>query len=165
VKKKLILLLASLAMLMVATALALAQTNEESSSSVRGSITDIFTDISGTEVLVEASPANESGSDKGYFDVSSETQIFQQRGGEVFPATFDDLQLGQLVVATYTGPILQSYPPRGTAGSITILEAPSGDDELGCLLPEGCDTDGDGMPDLVAGEPVPGEATSIDPDQ
>jgi Protein of unknown function (DUF3221) len=161
VKKKLILLSASLAMLMVATALALAQTNEESSSSVRGSITN----ISGTEVLVEASPADESGSDKGYFDVSSETQIFLQRGGEVFPATFDDLQLGQLVVATYTGPILQSYPPRGAAGSITILEAPSGDDELGCLLPEGCDTDGDGVPDLVAGEPVPGEATSIDPDQ
>jgi hypothetical protein len=41
-----------------------------------------------------------------------------------------------------------------------ILENPPGDepvdeDELLCLIPEGCDTDGDGVPDLVAGEPVP----------
>ncbi len=31
---------------------------------------------------------------------------------------------------------------------------PISDDELLCLLPEGCDIDGDGVPDLRAGEPV-----------
>ena len=29
------------------------------------------------------------------------------------------------------------------------------EDELLCFLPEGCDTNGDGVPDLGAGEPVP----------
>ena len=29
------------------------------------------------------------------------------------------------------------------------------DDELLCFLPEGCDMNGDGVPDLRAGEPVP----------
>jgi hypothetical protein len=28
-------------------------------------------------------------------------------------------------------------------------------DELLCFLPEGCDTNGDGVPDLRAGEPAP----------
>ena len=33
---------------------------------------------------------------------------------------------------------------------------PVDEERLLCLLPEGCDTDGDGAPDLGAGEPVPG---------
>ena len=31
------------------------------------------------------------------------------------------------------------------------------EEELLCLLPEGCDTNGDGVPDLRAGDPAPGE--------
>ena len=30
------------------------------------------------------------------------------------------------------------------------------EDKLVCFIPEGCDTNGDGVPDLGAGEPVPG---------
>lgn len=30
------------------------------------------------------------------------------------------------------------------------------EDEVRCLLPEGCDTNGDGVPDLRAGDPAPG---------
>ncbi len=33
------------------------------------------------------------------------------------------------------------------------------EDELLCLIPEGCDIDGDGVPDLEAGEPVPAVGT------
>ena len=33
---------------------------------------------------------------------------------------------------------------------------PVPEDELLCLLPEGCDTNRDGVPDLRAGQPVPG---------
>lgn len=33
---------------------------------------------------------------------------------------------------------------------------PVPEDELLCLLPEGCDMNGDGVPDLRAGDPVPG---------
>ena len=34
------------------------------------------------------------------------------------------------------------------------------EDELLCFLPEGCDINRDGMPDLKAGEPVPDEDTN-----
>jgi len=153
VKKKLILLVASLAMLLVtATALALAQA--EPGNGVRGSITS----ISGAVVLVEENPADESGSAKGAFTVTGETEILRQQGDELVPAAFDDLRVGQLVEATYVGPVAESYPTQGTAGSIVILEDSSGGgpgaDDLLCLLPEGCDIDGDGVPDLRAGEPV-----------
>ena len=33
------------------------------------------------------------------------------------------------------------------------------EDELLCLLPEGCDMNGDGVPDLSAGQPVQGGET------
>jgi hypothetical protein len=33
---------------------------------------------------------------------------------------------------------------------------PGASDEFRCLLPEGCDMNGDGAPDLRAGQPVPG---------
>ncbi len=154
-KKRWILLVASLAMLSVAAAVAVAQT--EPSNDVQG----LITDISGTVVLVEENPDDEAGSAKGYFTVTGETEILRQQDGALVPATFEDLQVGQPVVATYSGPILESYPPQGGAGSLLILEEPAGgapaDDELLCLLPEGCDTSGDGVPDLGAGEPVPDE--------
>jgi uncharacterized protein DUF3221 len=159
-KKTLILLVASLAMLSVAAAVAVAQT--EPGNSVQGFITD----ISGAVVLVEEDPADEAGSAKGYFTVTGETEILRQQGGTLVPATFDELRVGQVVAAEYTGPILESYPPQGAAGSIVILEEPAGgvpaDDELLCLIPEGCDTDGDGVPDLQAGEPAPDERSGAD---
>ena len=163
-KKKLILLAASLTILLAATALALAQT--EPGSGVQGSITN----ISDSVVLVEEDPAAESGSAKGAFTVTDETEILRQEGDGLVPATFDDLRVGQLVAAEYAGPVAESYPTQGTAGSIVILEDPPGDqpvdeDELLCLLPEGCDTDGDGVPDLVAGEPVPGQEPSTGAEQ
>jgi hypothetical protein len=39
----------------------------------------------------------------------------------VAPATFEVLEVGQLVSATYSGPILESYPLEGGASSIVIL--------------------------------------------
>jgi len=74
---------------------------------------------------VEEDPADESGSPKGTFTVTGETDILQQQNGERAPAAFDDLRVGQLVEAEYAGPVAESYPSQGTAGSIVILE-PSG---------------------------------------
>jgi hypothetical protein len=157
VKKKLVLLAMSLVMLLMATALALAQT--EPSNGVQGSITS----ISGDVVLVEEDPASESGSAKGAFTVTGETEILRQQGGVLIPATFGDLRVGQSVAAKYAGPVAESYPTQGAAGSIVILEEPFAgqlrDDELRCLLPEGCDMNNDDVPDLRAGEPVPNEGT------
>jgi hypothetical protein len=134
VVKKLILMAATLTMLVVTTA-AVALAQEEPVSYV-----GYITSISGESVLVEEDPASEWGGDKGYFTVTGETEILRiVEGDMVVPAAFEELEVGQLVSATYSGPILESYPPQGGADSIVILEAPSGDDdELRCLLPEGC---------------------------
>jgi len=139
--RKLILLVMSLAMLApVAAAVALAQT--ESEESIQGSVTS----VSGAVVLVEEEPNGESGSEKGYFTVTGETEILRQQGEALVPAALDDLEVGELVVATYAGPVLESFPTQGTAGSIVILgEGYEGgfvdDDEVRCLLPEGCGPD------------------------
>ncbi len=137
VVKKLILMAGMLTMLVAATAtVVLAQ--EEPVSYV-----GYITSISGDSVLVEEDPASEWGGDKGYFTVTGETEILRLVEGDmVAPAAFEELEVGQLVSATYSGPILESYPTQGGAGSIMILQDPSGDDdEVRCLLPEGCGPD------------------------
>lgn len=119
--KELILLVAALAMALAA-APALAQ--NEPANGVQG----VITNISGAVVLVEENPTDEWGSAKGAFTITDETEILRQQGDEQVPATFDDLQVGQLVVATYVGPVAESYPTQGTAGSIVILEEAAGDE-------------------------------------
>ena len=79
-------------------------------------------------MLVEENPNDERGSAKGAFTITDETEILRQQGDEQVPTTFDDLQVGQLVVATYVGPVAESYPTQGTAGSIVILEEAAGDE-------------------------------------
>ena len=138
--KKAILLAVLLAMLLVSTAsAALAQIEPV------GEV-GFITSISEGTVLVEEDPQDPVfggiGSGKGYFTVTGETGIFGLLGGDaVVPASFEDLEVGQLVAATYAGPILESYPSQGEAGSITILSDLSGD-EPACVIPEGCDSDG-----------------------
>jgi hypothetical protein len=131
--KKFILLAAMLVIVMATPALA----QTEPANGVQGFITN----ISGAVVLVEVDPTDESGSAKGDFTVTDETEILKQQGDEQVPATFDNIQVGQLVAATYIGPVAESYPTQGTAGSIVILEEPSGDEPL-CLIPEGCGPEG-----------------------
>jgi Protein of unknown function (DUF3221) len=142
--KKLILMAATLTMVLTATApVALAQT--ESVSYV-----GYITSISGNSVLVEEDPQDPvlggAGSNKGYFTVTGETEIFRLVEGDmVVPATFEELEVGQLVSATYSGPILESYPPQGGAGSIVIL-AEVGEEPV-CNIAEGCNFDGGGAPE------------------
>src|SRR3954447_23009975 len=77
-----------------------------------------ITSISGNSVLVEEDPQDPvlggTGSNKGFFAVTGETETFRLVGGDTLPpATFEELVVGQLVSATYSGPILESYPPQG----------------------------------------------------
>ena len=123
IQKKQTLLAAMLTMLLPVAAIpASAQTDP--GDGVQGFITN----ISGVVVLVEENPNDEQGSAKGAFTITDETEILRQQGDEQVPATFDDLQVGQLVVATYVGPVAESYPTQGTAGSIVILEEAAGDE-------------------------------------
>jgi hypothetical protein len=117
---KLILIAATLPMVLTVTApVVLAQTEPVS-------YLDYTTSISRNSVLVEEDPQDPllggAGSNKGYFTVTGETEIFRLVEGDmVVPATFEELEVGQLVSATYSGPILESYPSQGGAGSIVIL--------------------------------------------
>lgn len=150
--KKSILLASLLAMVLVMTAsAALAQTEPVKEV---GWITSISEDT----VLVEEDPQDPVlggiGSGKGYFTVTGETGISRLLGGDaVVPASFEDLEVGQLVEATYSGAILKSYPPQGAAGSIVILADP-GEEPL-CNVAEGCDFDGDGVLEVPSGEYAP----------
>ena len=135
-------MLAMTAMILVFAVPALAQTAAtdqyaSGDSVIQGTITEISGSIIEENtadepvILVEEDPsdwANPTGppsvptSQKGFFRVTGETEILDQRGGEQVPATFEDLEVGQLVEATYAGPVAASYPQQGTADSIVILE-------------------------------------------
>jgi hypothetical protein len=73
-------------------------------------------------VLVEEDPSHQSGLAKGEFAVTDETEILEQRGEDLTPVSFEKLRVGQIVEATYAGPVAESYPTQGVAGRIVILE-------------------------------------------
>jgi hypothetical protein len=110
-------LLAALGVVFAAAAPALAAPPE---SSIRGTITEVSR--SAKVVLVEEDPASQSGLAKGEFAVTDETEILEQRGEDLVPVPFEKLRVGQLVEATYAGPVAESYPTQGVAGRIVILE-------------------------------------------
>jgi hypothetical protein len=120
------------ALVMVLAAPALAQSPE---NGIRGEITEVSR--SAEVVLVEEDPSDESGSAKGEFAVTEETEILERRDGDLAPVAFEELRVGQTVEATYSGPVAESYPTQGVAGRIVILrgdrtDAPT-DDGLSAL--------------------------------
>ena len=96
---------------------ALAQSPE---NGIRGEITEVSR--SAEVVLVEEDPSDESGSAKGEFAVDPQTEILEQQDGDLAPVAFEELRVGQMVEATYSGPVAESYPTQGIAGRIIILE-------------------------------------------
>jgi hypothetical protein len=102
---------------------ALAQSPE---NGIRGEVTEVSR--SAEVVLVEEDPSDESGSAKGEFAVTEETEILDGRGGDPAPAAFEELRVGQMVEATYSGPVAESYPTQGVAGRIVILQGDRTDD-------------------------------------
>jgi hypothetical protein len=110
-------LLATLGIALATAAPALAVPPE---SSIRGSITEVSR--SAKVVLVEEDPSSQSGMAKGEFAVTDETEILEQRGEDLVPVPFEKLRVGQLVEATYAGPVAESYPLQGVAGRIVILD-------------------------------------------
>jgi hypothetical protein len=120
--------LAALAMVLAAPALAQSPEN-----SIRGEITELSR--SAEVVLVEEDPSDESGSAKGEFAVDGETEILEQRDGDLAPAAFEELRVGQVVEATYSGPVAESYPTQGVAGRIVILDEGGTDNDGLATLP------------------------------
>lgn len=157
--KKLVLLAAMLAMMLVGALPALAQstvsdeqeanTPESDEGSAQegtvsddqganppggngGSVRGTITDISGSVVLVEEDPSAESGP-KGYFTGTSQTEIARLEGDIRTPASLEDLAVGQQVQAEYVGAVAQSYPTQGEAESIVILDEGGGTDREATL--------------------------------
>lgn len=106
--------------LAVVLAASLAVVAPVASQEEQDGITGFVTDVSGTTVLIENDPLEQSGSDKASVEVLPDTEISRQQGQ--VPATPEDLEAGQLVEATFSGPVAESYPVQATANSITILE-------------------------------------------
>ena len=117
--KSLALLAVTLVIVLTAAAPALAEP-PQNNRIIRGLITDV--NRSAEVVLVEEDPSDKWGSDKGNFTVTNETEILERQGGKLTPASFEVLRVGQMVEATYSGPIAESYPSQGTAGRIVILD-------------------------------------------
>ena len=115
-------LLVALGMAFASAAPALAAPPE---SSLRGVITEVSR--SAKVVLVEEDPSSQSGLAKGGFAVTEETEILEQRGDDLSPVAFEKLRVGQMVEATYAGPVAESYPTQGVAGRIVILDRTHGD--------------------------------------
>lgn len=90
-----------------------------------GRIAGFVTELSGTAALIEENPIEESGSDKANVAITADTLIFVQRGQDRVPAAPEDLAVGQIVEATFAGPVAESYPLQATVGSITIIEDPN----------------------------------------
>ena len=124
--KKLILLVAMLAMALICAVPSLAQSTVSGDQGANplggdgGSVRGIITDLSGSVVLVEADPSANSGP-KGYFTVTGETEIARLEDDRRVVASFEDLAVGHQVQTAYAGLIAESYPPQGSAESIVIL--------------------------------------------
>lgn len=90
-------------------------------------ITGTITRADGRTVLVEEEPAESSGSDKSYVEVTEETEVYLRRSGEEAPAAFEDISVGQRVEVVFRGAVAESYPTQARAGSVVILEDGSGE--------------------------------------
>jgi hypothetical protein len=125
-------LVVALAMMVWADAAAVAADDEASKGThVRGYVTD----KDGRTILVEEKPCREDGrvveytrcgfeqwrGDKGFFVVTKGTRIRYNTDTKQGPAKLGDVEVGQIVRATYKGPVQESYPSRGKAGKIVIL--------------------------------------------
>jgi hypothetical protein len=77
----------------------------------------VVTAIDGADVTIEENPADQSGSPKAVLRLTPETDIFWRSGDQANPS---DLRLGARVSAWTRGPVMESYPVQGTAGTLVI---------------------------------------------
>jgi beta-N-acetylhexosaminidase len=74
-------------------------------------------------ILIEGVMEEDTKFDRAFTRITDKTRIFEQRGGDRRPATFDALAIGQRVEARFTGPVMQSHPVQAEALEIVILES------------------------------------------
>ena len=73
------------------------------------------------ELLMEGKKDKDTEYDKAIVKVTKSTKIFKMVGGDLKPATFDDLKSAGKMEIQFTGPVAESFPVQATAGKIIIL--------------------------------------------
>jgi beta-N-acetylhexosaminidase len=74
-------------------------------------------------ILVEGKVEKDTSYDKASITILKTTKLEKQVGKEIMPATFADLKVGAKVIATFSGPVAESYPVQARAGVVLILPA------------------------------------------
>jgi hypothetical protein len=97
-----------------------------SNPEVRGTITSVSGSATAGSIFIDGTTLETTGIDKASVTIDSKTEILRRQGGKFQKARFSDLRVGQTAQATFTGPVLQSYPVQGTARQVVILSAASG---------------------------------------
>jgi hypothetical protein len=72
-------------------------------------------------LLMEGRKDKDTEYDKAMVKVTKATRIFQQVGGDLKPASFDDLKPGVKLEIQFQGPVNESFPVQATAGKIVII--------------------------------------------
>lgn len=80
---------------------------------IRGTITR----IAGATLVVEENPSEESGSLKAAVEISESTLVRTSAGGPMSRSAF---RTGQIVSVWFKGPVMESYPVRGTAEMVIV---------------------------------------------
>lgn len=93
---------------------------------VRGTITSVSGSANSGSIFIDGTTLETTGIDKANVTIDSKTEILRRQGGKLQKARFSDFRVGQMAQATFTGPVLQSYPVQGTAHQVVILGTPGG---------------------------------------
>jgi len=110
-----------LALIAVSPGCAPAAKPMEAEADFYGFITEINPDREG-DILGQISVESHSDKivNKCTVTITNETLIFRQDGDNLSQANFEALEDKQWVKVWFTGPILGSFPMRGTAGQVVI---------------------------------------------
>lgn len=103
----------------VAAAIVVGQSSP--AADIRGKIATVSSGAAGGSVLIEGAQEKDTNVDKAATRITAKTLIFKMQEGRKVPKKFSDLKVGQLVEATFAGPVLESYPVQAIAGEIIVL--------------------------------------------
>jgi hypothetical protein len=97
----------------------------DASPSIRGEIRTILPATGTTDLgyaRVEGRREADTEYDRADVTITRATTISRRRGGNLESLAFDSLAAGMKVEATFTGPVMESWPVRATAASIVVIE-------------------------------------------
>ena len=97
---------------------------------IRGTITRIEPGLGAapSSLLVEEIPGGlDSGGNKAMLRVPAETRIYRRTREGIVPGTFAELKAGMRVSGWFEGPVMESFPLQGTAGTLLIDQDSGGD--------------------------------------